>query len=90
MTTEQKKELLDAIVERAKSIVWKQQYLILKEAEKEIYRVEMLWVNEAFPEYFYEYLGLNVDWDKWELKETEVDFAKLSYSSSYFHTLARH
>lgn len=80
MSLEQKKELLDAMLERASKTVWKQQYLILKEGEKEIYRVEMLWVNEAFPEYFYEYLGLNVDWDKWELKETEVDFAKLFYA----------
>lgn len=80
MTSEQKKELLDAIVERAKKSVRKQQYLILKEGEKEIYRVEMLWINEAFPHYFYEHLGLNVDWDKWELKETEVDFAKLFYA----------
>jgi hypothetical protein len=80
MTSEQKKEVLDAMLERASKTVWKQQYLILKEAEKEIYRVEMLWVNEAFPEYFYEYLGLNVDWDKWELKETEVDFVKLFYA----------
>lgn len=80
MTTEQKKELLDAIVERAKSIVWKQQYLILKEGEKEIYRVEMHHRNKAFHDSFYEYLDLKVDWDKWELKETEVDFAKLFYA----------
>ena len=80
MTLEQKKELLDAIVERAKKMVWKQQYLILKEGDKEIYRVEMHDKNKAFPDYFYEYLNLNVDWDKWELKETEVDFAKLFYA----------
>lgn len=80
MTSEEKKELLDAIVERASKIVWKQQYLILKEGKKEIYRVEMHDKNKAFPDYFYEYLNLNVDWDKWELKETEVDFAKLFYA----------
>lgn len=80
MTLEQKKELLDAIVERAKKMVWKQQYLILKEGDKEIYRVEMHDRNKAFHDSFYEYLDLNVDWDKWELKETEVDFAKLFYA----------
>lgn len=79
MTTEQKKELLDAIVERAKSIVWKQQYLILKEGDKEIYRFGMLFINEALNESFFDNLNLSVDWDKWELKETEVDFNELFY-----------
>ena len=79
MTSEQKKELLDAIVEKAKSIVWKQQYLILKEGGKEIYRFKMHRRNKAFHEFFYKNLNLNVDWDKWELKETEVDFNELFY-----------
>lgn len=79
MTSEQKKELLDAMLERAKNSVWKQQYLILKEEDKEIDRFEMLFVNEALGESFYENLNLSVDWDKWELKETEVDFIKLFY-----------
>lgn len=80
MSLEQKKELSDAMLERAKKMVWKQQYLILKEGEKEIYRVKMRRRNKAFHDSFYEYLDLNVDWDKWELKETEVDFAKLFYA----------
>ena len=74
MTSEEKKELLDAIVERASKIVWKQQYLILKEGDKEIYRFGMLFINEALNESFFDNLNLTVDWDKWELKETEVDF----------------
>ena len=46
---------------------------------EEIDRFEMLFVNEALGESFYENLNLSVDWDKWELKETEVDFIKLFY-----------
>ncbi len=79
MTSEQKRELLDAMLERAKSRVWKQQYLILKEGDKEIYRFEMLFINEALNESFFDNLNLTVDWDKWELKETEVDFNELFY-----------
>ena len=79
MTSEEKKELLDAIVERASKIVWKQHYLILKEGDKEIYRFGMLFINEALNESFFDNLNLTVDWDKWELKETEVDFNELFY-----------
>ena len=79
MTSEQKKELLDAMLERAKNSVWKQQYLILKEGDKEIYRFGMLFINEALNESFFDNLNLTVDWDKWELKETEVDFNELFY-----------
>lgn len=79
MTSEQKKELLDAMLERAKNSVWKQQYLILKEGDKEIYRFEMLFINKALNESFFNNLNLTVNWDKWELKETEVDFNKLFY-----------
>ena len=79
MTLEQKKELLDAMLERAEKTVWKQQYLILKEGDKEIYRFEMLFINKALNESFFENLNLTVDWDKWELKETEVDFNELFY-----------
>lgn len=79
MSLEEKKELLDAMLKRAEKMVWKQQYLILKEGEKEIYRFEMAWHNEALNESFFDNLNLSVDWDKWELKETEVDFAMLFY-----------
>lgn len=79
MTSEEKTELLDAIVERAEKIVWKQEYLILKEGDKEIYRVKTHGRNKAFHDSFYKNLNLNVDWDKWELKETEVDFNELFY-----------
>lgn len=76
-------DLLDKLVaeftNKLKNMQLKQQYLILKEGDKEIYRAEMLDVNTAFNKSFYERLNLNINWDKWELEETEIDFTKLFY-----------